>query len=186
MSNHSYCSLVNPGARGEDLATDRISNLVHSAEFTLRRWIGARWLRRPAPTAEVLAWIPGAFKFILSYFSEIGMWKWWGLDHEFMWWWRYLPLQELVWLRVWNQCNWSVLADFRGWVVSLFYWLCGDLLEVSSPAKGSRMLGYLGQLPDGQETSVAWEQDGLAWEIVLPMVSTSPPVRWIRSSVGAW
>ena len=39
-------------------------------------------------------------------------------------------------------------------------------------AKGSRMLGWLGQFPDGQKTSVGWEQDGLGWEVVLPMVST--------------
>ena len=64
-----------------------------------------------------------------------------------------------------------MLADCWGWVVNLFYCLCGDLLEVGSPVKGSRMLGWLGQLPDGQETSVGWEQDGLGWEVVLSKVS---------------
>ena len=52
-----------------------------------------------------------------------------------------------------------------------FYCLCGDLLEVGSPAKDSSMLGWLGQLPDGRETSVRCEQEGLGWEMVLPMVS---------------
>ena len=54
--------------------------------------------------------------------------------------------------------------------MSLSYCLCGDLLEVGSLAKGSRMLGWLEQLPDGKETSVEWEQDGLGWEVVLSMV----------------
>ena len=54
--------------------------------------------------------------------------------------------------------------------MNLSYCLCGDLLEVGSPAKGSRMLVWLGKLPDGQETSVGWEQDGLGWEVVLSMV----------------
>ena len=49
--------------------------------------------------------------------------------------------------------------------------LLEDLLEVGSLAKGSRMLGWLGQLPDGQETSVGWEQNGLGWKVVLSMVS---------------
>ena len=40
-----------------------------------------------------------------------------------------------------------------------------SLLELGSPTKGSRMLGWLGQFTDGQETSVGWE-------VVLPMVST--------------
>ena len=82
-----------------------------------------------------------------------------------------LALLELAKLRVWEQWNWFVLADCRGWVVNLSYSLCGDLLEVGSPAKGSRMLGWLGQLPDSQETSVGWEQDGLGLEVVLSMVS---------------
>ena len=64
-----------------------------------------------------------------------------------------------------------MLADCPGWVVNLFYCLCGDLLEVGSLAKGSRMLGWLGQLPDGQEISVGCEQAGLGWKVVLPMVS---------------
>ena len=46
-----------------------------------------------------------------------------------------------------------------------------DLLEVGPPAKESRMLGWSGQLPDGQETSVGWEQDGMGGEVVLPTVS---------------
>ena len=82
-----------------------------------------------------------------------------------------LALQELAKLRVWEQWNWFVLIDCRGWVVNLSYCLCGDLLEVGSLAKGSRMLGWLGQLPDDQETSVRWEQDGLGWEVVLSMLS---------------
>ena len=68
-------------------------------------------------------------------------------------------------------CDGDVLADCRGWVVNLSYCLCGDLLEVGSLAKGSRMLGWLGQLSDGQETSVGWEQNGLGWKVVLSMVS---------------
>ena len=56
-------------------------------------------------------------------------------------------------------------------VVNLFYCLCGDLLEEGSPAKGSRMLGWLGQLPDNQKISMGCEQDGLGLEMVLPMVS---------------
>ena len=56
-------------------------------------------------------------------------------------------------------------------MVNLSYCLRRDLLEVGSPAKGSRMLGWLGQLPDSQETSVGWEQDGLGWEVVLSMLS---------------
>ena len=56
-------------------------------------------------------------------------------------------------------------------MVDLSYCLRRDLLEVGSPAKGSRMLGWLGQLPDGQETSVRWEKDGLGWKVVLSKVS---------------
>ena len=56
-------------------------------------------------------------------------------------------------------------------MVNLFYCLCGDLLMVGSQAKGSRMLGWLGQLPDGQEISMGWEQDELGWEVALLMVS---------------
>ena len=56
-------------------------------------------------------------------------------------------------------------------MVNLFYCLCGDLLEVVSLAKGSRVLGLLGQLPDGQEISMGWEQDELGWEVALLMVS---------------
>ena len=56
-------------------------------------------------------------------------------------------------------------------MVNLSYCLRRDLLEVGSPAKGSRMPGWLGQLPDGQETSVRWEKDGLGWKVVLSKVS---------------
>ena len=42
---------------------------------------------------------------------------------------------------------------------------------VGSLAKGSRMLGWLGQLPDGQEISMGWEQDELGWEVALLMIS---------------
>ena len=41
------------------------------------------------------------------------------------------------------------------------YCLCEGLLEVGSLAKGSWMLGWLGQLPDSQEISMGWEQEGL-------------------------
>ena len=72
--------------------------------------------------------------------------------------------------------------------MNLSYCLCADLLEVGSPAKGNRMLGWLGQLPDGQETSVGWEQDVLGWEVALPMVSAHSTcwmdVVWCRSVVG--
>ena len=52
---------------------------------------------------------------------------------------------------------------------------------VGSPAKGSRMLGWLGQLPDDQETSVGWKQDGLGWvSTQITMVSTQPTC-WIDS-----
>ena len=33
------------------------------------------------------------------------------------------------------------------------------------------MLGWSGQLPDGQETSMGREQDGLGWGVVLPRLS---------------
>ena len=56
--------------------------------------------------------------------------------------------------------------------MNISYCLCEDLLEVGSLAKGSRMLVWLGQLPEDQETSVGWEQDGLGWKVVLSMVST--------------
>ena len=69
--------------------------------------------------------------------------------------------------------------------MNLSYCLCGDLLEVGSPPKGSRMIGWLGQYPDGQETSVGWEQDGLGWEVVLQWYLPSPPVGWMWSSVEA-
>ena len=71
-------------------------------------------------------------------------------------------------------------------MVNLFYCLCGDLLEVGSSAKESRMLGWLGQLPDDQEISVGWEQDGLGWEMLLPMVSAQFTCWMDASSVGVW
>ena len=55
--------------------------------------------------------------------------------------------------------------------MNLFYCLCGGLLEVGSLAKGSWMFEWLGQLPDGQEISMGWEQDGLEWGAILPRVS---------------
>ena len=55
-------------------------------------------------------------------------------------------------------------------MVNFFDCLCGDLLEVGSLAKGSWLLGQLGQLPDGQETSMVWEQDELGWGMILPSV----------------
>ena len=36
------------------------------------------------------------------------------------------------------------------------------------------MLGWSGQLPDGQETSMGWEQDGMGWGLVLPRFSVQP------------
>ena len=70
------------------------------------------------------------------------------------------------------------VGRLSGWVMNLFYCLCGDLLEVGSPVKESRMPGNF----------MGWEEDGLVWggwgfyQRYLP----SPPVGWMRSSVGAW
>ena len=55
--------------------------------------------------------------------------------------------------------------------MNLFYCLCGGLLEVGSLAKGSWMFGWLGQLLDGQDISMGWEQDGLGWTAILSRVS---------------
>ena len=41
------------------------------------------------------------------------------------------------------------------------YCLCGDLLEVGSLAKRSWMFGWLGQLPDGREMFMPFEQVGM-------------------------
>ena len=54
--------------------------------------------------------------------------------------------------------------------------VCGSRLlrmggEVGSLAKGSWLFGWLGQLPDSQEISVGWEQDGLRLGAILPRVS---------------
>ena len=57
--------------------------------------------------------------------------------------------------------NWCVLADCGGWVVNLFYCLCGGPLELGSLAKGSWMLGHSRQLPDGQKTFMGWEENEL-------------------------
>ena len=46
-------------------------------------------------------------------------------------------------------------------MVNFFYCLCGDPLVLASLAKGSWMVGHSRQLPDGQETSVGWEKNGL-------------------------
>ena len=40
--------------------------------------------------------------------------------------------------------------------MNLSYCLCGDLLEVGSLAKGNRMLGWLGQLPDQNGMGAGW------------------------------
>ena len=69
--------------------------------------------------------------------------------------------------------------------MNLFYCLCGDLLEVGSPAKGSRMLGWLGQFSDGQETSVDGSRMGWDGRWFYQWYLPSPPVGWMRSSVGA-
>ena len=39
--------------------------------------------------------------------------------------------------------------------------LCGDPLGLGSLAKGSWMLGHSRQLPDGQKTSIGWEENEL-------------------------
>ena len=70
--------------------------------------------------------------------------------------------------------------------MNLFYCLYGNLLEVGSPAKESRMLVCLWQLPDGQETFVGWEQDVLGWGWLCQWYLPSAPVGWMWSSVGAW
>ena len=41
------------------------------------------------------------------------------------------------------------------------YCLCGGLLEVGSLAKRSWMFGWLGQLPDGREIFMRFEQVGM-------------------------
>ena len=43
------------------------------------------------------------------------------------------------------------VGRLSGWVMNLFYCLCGDLLEVGSPVKESRMPGNF----------MGWEEDGL-------------------------
>ena len=55
--------------------------------------------------------------------------------------------------------------------MNLFYYLCEGLLEVGSLARESWMFGWLGQLPDGQEISMGWEQDWLGWVEILLIVS---------------
>ena len=42
---------------------------------------------------------------------------------------------------------------------------------MGSLEKGSWILGQSGQLTDGQETSMGWEQDGLGWGAILTRVS---------------
>ena len=42
---------------------------------------------------------------------------------------------------------------------------------MGSLEKGSWILGQSGQLTDGQETSMGWEQDGLGWGSILTRVS---------------
>ena len=69
-------------------------------------------------------------------------------------------------------------------MVNLFYCLCEDLLEVGSLAKGGWILGSSGQLPDGQETSMGWEQDGLGWGAILPRVSGQST--WWMDTAECW
>ena len=57
---------------------------------------------------------------------------------------------------------------------------------VGSLAKRSWMLGWSEQLPDSQETSMGWEQDGLGWGWFYQGCLHSPPGGWIRLSVGPW
>ena len=45
---------------------------------------------------------------------------------------------------------------------------------MGSLEKGSWILGQSGQLTDGQETSMGWEQDGLGWGAILTRVSAQP------------
>ena len=66
-------------------------------------------------------------------------------------------------------------------MVNLSYCVCGDLLEVGSPAKGSRMLGWLGQLTDGQKTcqereNVSKVSPGMGWWQYVGSGSFSTPV----------
>ena len=72
-----------------------------------------------------------------------------------------LSCVERVRLRVTEKWNCCVLADCRGWVVNLFYCLCGEPLGLGSLGKGSWILGHLRQLPDGQKTSMGCEENGL-------------------------
>ena len=55
-----------------------------------------------------------------------------------------------------------MLEDCRGWVVNLFYCLCGcrDLKEVDVLVKGSWVRSWSGQYLTAKEPS--WEQDGLS------------------------
>ena len=84
-------------------------------------------------------------------------------NHKVMCGWHQLTLGERQKLRVWEQWNWCMLVDCWGWVVNLFYYLCAGLLKVGSLAKGIWMFGWLGQLPEGQEISMEWEQNRLGW-----------------------
>ena len=47
-----------------------------------------------------------------------------------------------------------MLTDCSGLMVIICFW---DSFEISSLAKGTRMCGYSGQLPDGQESSMGTE-----------------------------
>ena len=130
----------------------------------------ALWLRPPTPTVKALVWIPGEAELIV--FSQQN-WRVKTMGSEI----TRLCDGDVSWLlqndRDWGCANsgTGMLAYCWGWVVNLLYCLCGDLLEVGSLAKGSWMLGWSGQLSDGQETSMGWEQDGLGWGAVLPRVS---------------
>ena len=55
---------------------------------------------------------------------------------------------------------------------------------MGSLAKGSWILVLSGQLTDGQETSVGWEQDGLGWGAILPRVS--PQSTWWMDTAECW
>ena len=54
-------------------------------------------------------------------------------------------------------------------------------MEVGSLVKGRWMFEWLGQLPDGQEISMGWEQDGLEWGAILPRVSAQSTY-WIDTA----
>ena len=134
---------------------------IWSLEFETWQWMVVWWLWRPTATAKAVVRSPRAAKFVLSYCDKIGLWRRAQGNHEVVnCSWRQLTLAEREKLKVWKQWNWFRLAECWGWVVNL-YCLCGGLLEVGSLAKRSCMFGWLGQLLDGLEIFMRWEQVGM-------------------------